>query len=127
MMDLTSKKGREGTLHLMAECTSIPTLPPGRMAGICPLTVAWGTPYPIHKINRVFLQNRRSWQQYQYWHQRLYYMKIKKSSNKMIPSVSIEPLTSDSKSNTLLSEAIWHVYLGIIKLLFMHHLIFLLG
>ena len=35
----------------------------------------------------------------------------KNSSNKMLPPVRIEPGTSDSKSNTLLSELIWNVLL----------------
>ena len=46
----------------------------------------------------------------------------------MLPPVLIEPgplITSDSKSNTILSRLIWHVLLKeIFKLLFMHHLIF---
>ena len=36
-------------------------------------------------------------------------MKTKKSSDKMLPPVRIEPGTSDSKSNTVLSELTWHV------------------
>ena len=36
-------------------------------------------------------------------------MKTKNSSNKMLPLVRIEPRTSDSKSNTLLSELTWHL------------------
>ena len=50
----------------------------------------------------------------QYWHLRLYYVKTKKSSDKMLPLVGIEPrplITSDSKSSTLLSTLAWHVLL----------------
>ena len=46
------------------------------------------------------------------WHQRLYYMKTKNSSNKVVPLVMIDPdlwLTSNSKSNTLLSELTGHL------------------
>ena len=43
--------------------------------------------------------------------------KTKNSSDKMLPPVSIESRTSDSKSGTLLSELIWHR-----RFLFMHHL-----
>ena len=35
----------------------------------------------------------------QHWHQRLYYVKTKNSSNKILPPVSIEPLAQDSKSS----------------------------
>ena len=35
----------------------------------------------------------------------------KNSSNKMLLTVSTEPLASDSKSNTLLSGLLWHVLL----------------
>ena len=35
----------------------------------------------------------------------------KKSTDKMLILVRIEPMTSDSKSNTLLSELTWHVLL----------------
>ena len=43
----------------------------------------------------------------------------------MLPPVRIEPRTSYSKSNTLLSELTWRVLLGgVFKFLFMHHLIF---
>ena len=45
--------------------------------------------------------------------------KQKKISNKMLPQWVLIPWTSDSKSNTLLSELIWHVLL-----LFMQHLVF---
>ena len=41
-----------------------------------------------------------------------YYVKTKKSSNKMIPPLGIEPapvITSDSKSNTILSGLSWHL------------------
>ena len=39
-----------------------------------------------------FFTNTQHWQQCQYWHQSIYYMKTKNSSNKMLPQVSIEPL-----------------------------------
>ena len=40
-------------------------------------------------------------------------MKTKNSSNKMLPSVRIEPGTSDIKSDTLLSELTWYVLLSL--------------
>ena len=51
----------------------------------------------------------------------------KKSSDKMLPPVGIEPkpfITSDSKSDTILSTCAAY---EILKLLLMHHLIFGLG
>ena len=39
-------------------------------------------------------------------------MKLKNSSDKMLPLVRIESGTSDSKSKTLLSKLTWHVLLG---------------
>ena len=44
-------------------------------------------------------------------HQRLYDMKTNNSSDKFLPPMRIKPGISDSKSNTLLSELIWHVLL----------------
>ena len=46
------------------------------------------------------------------WHQRLYYVKTEKSSDKMLPTVRIDPrplITCNSKSNTLLSELTGHL------------------
>ena len=37
-------------------------------------------------------------------------LKTKNSNKKMLPPVVIEPGTSDSKSDTLLSELAWHPY-----------------
>ena len=53
-------------------------------------------------------------------------MKTKNSSNKMLPPVRTELGTSDSKSDTLLSELTWHVLLreSLNCLLFMHHFTF---
>ena len=49
-----------------------------------------------------------------YWHQRLYYMKTKIPVTKiMLPPVSIEPLMSDFKSNTLLSGLTWHLFVRV--------------
>ena len=45
------------------------------------------------------------------WHYCLYCMKIKKSSDKMLPPVGIEAgplITSDSKYNAILSTLTWH-------------------
>ena len=67
-----------------------------------------------------FSQTRQSWQ---YWHQRLFNVKTKNSSNKMLPPVRIEHGTSDFKSDTLLSELTWHVLLrwSLKCVLFMYH------
>ena len=43
-------------------------------------------------------------QKCQLWHFCLSYMKTKKSSNKMLPPVGIEPRPQDSMSNMLLAE-----------------------
>ena len=53
-------------------------------------------------------------------------MKQKNSNNnKLLPSLRIEPGTSDSKSDTVLAELTWHVLLrgSLNCLLFMHHFI----
>ena len=54
-----------------------------------------------------FFTNRQNWQ---YWHQRLYY--VKKIQWQMLPPVGKEPgplIASDSKSNTILSTLPWHL------------------
>ena len=58
----------------------------------CPNFVAGGKDDKVaHPQELGFSQSRRNWQ---YCHKRLYDMKTKKVSNKMLPPVSIEPGTS---------------------------------
>ena len=60
-----------------------------------------------------FFANKTKLQYCQCWHQRLYYMKTKNSHNKILPLVKTEPGISDSKSNTLLSELTWHLFVSL--------------
>ena len=67
--------------------------------------------YVYTKIQYIFLQTRQNWQYcnanigirgFTVWEQKI---------QKMLPQMSIEPHTSDSKSNTFLSEIIWYMVL----------------
>ena len=60
-----------------------------------------------------FFVIKQSWQWCQYWHQRLYNIKTKKSSNKMLPLPPwvLNPWMSNSnfKPNTIISRLTWNV------------------
>ena len=71
-----------------------------------------------------FLKTRRNWQGLLYWHQRLYYVKIKNSNNKMLAHWVLNPWTYDSKSNAVLSMLTGHVLLRrSLNFCWMHHYI----
>ena len=60
-----------------------------------------------------FSQNNRNWQ---YWHQRLYYVKTKRTNNKMLPESALNLGTKPFGSDALLSGLLRHVLLGRTKI-----------
>ena len=72
-------------------------------------TLAWGFKAKVDPLT-CLLEFFINWQNWQYWHQRLYYMKKIQWQN-VAPGGNRTQAASDSKSNTILSTLTWHVLL----------------